>query len=332
MSAFRSVVVFATDGVSTFDIGGIGAIFADRLEAELPPFDFTVCAERPGQLRTDLGLSMHVTHGLDHLDKADLIILMPGYDTRPDPTPELVTALRSANRRGSIIAAFCTGTHLLAATGLLDGRRASTHWHLLEDFATLYPEVTVTADALYIDEGLVITGAGIVAGIDMCLHLLRREHGTAVANAAARALVAAPHRDGDEAQFIDRSVPGNEDDLFTEVVGWARANLDKPLLVNDLAAQALMSPRTFARRFRAAMGTTPHSWLLTQRLNHAEQLLETTDLRIEEIARLVGYNSVAVFREQFTKRRGLSPRDHRRRHDRRSAPDASVEAAFRTAG
>ncbi|MFF4413071.1 GlxA family transcriptional regulator [Streptosporangium sp. NPDC001559] len=327
MSAFRSVVVFATDGVSTFDIGGIGAIFADRLEAELPPFDFTVCAERPGPLRTDLGLSMHVEHGLERLDKAELIILMPGYDTRPEPTPELIAGLRAANRRGAIIAAFCTGTHLLAATGLLDGLRASTHWHLLDDFAQVYPDVTVTADTLYIDEGLVITGAGIIAGIDMCLHLLRREHGAAVANAVARALVAAPHRDGDQAQVITRSVPDNEDELFAGVIHWARDNLDRPLLVNDLAAQALMSPRTFARKFRAAMGTTPHSWLLAQRLSRAEELLETTELRIEEIARLVGYNSVAVFREQFAKRRGLSPRAHRQRYSRSPEPSYPSMAA-----
>ncbi|GAA3107229.1 AraC family transcriptional regulator [Streptosporangium carneum] len=289
-------------------------MFADRTALGLPAFDFAVCAEEPGPMRTDLGLSLHVEFGLDHLAKADLIILMPYGEESPPPfSPAVVTALRSAHRHGAIIAGFCTGSFLLAATGLLDGRRATTHWCLAKDLAAAYPEVTVVADALYIDEGSVITGAGAASSVDMCLYLLRREYGASVANAVAREMVVAPHRDGGQAQYIARPVPADDDERFTSAIDWARSNLDEPMSVNDLATHALMSPRTFTRRFRDTMGTTPHSWLLSQRLNHAEELLETTGLQIEEIAHRVGYNSVAVFREQFVKRRGLSPRAYRQR-------------------
>ncbi|MEV8630601.1 helix-turn-helix domain-containing protein [Streptosporangium sp. NPDC051023] len=305
-----------TQGASTFDFGGISEVFAARPELNLPAFDFSICAEEPGPIRTDLGLSLQVEFGLEHLEKADLIILMPYNRHAFAPSAAVLDALRAANRRGAIIIGFCTGTYLLAATGLLDGRRASTYWTVADDFAARYPDVTVIPNALYVDEGDVITGAGVGASVDVCLHLLRREHGAAVANAVARAMVVAPHRDGDQAQYISQPIPADGDERFTRAIYRARASLDVPMSVDDLATHALMSPRTFNRKFRAAMGTTPHAWLLTQRLDHAEELLETTDLQIEEIARRVGYSSAAVLREQFVKRRGLSPRAYRQKFGR----------------
>ncbi|MEU4328727.1 helix-turn-helix domain-containing protein [Nonomuraea dietziae] len=312
---FRSIAAFAMQGVSAFSLGLVGKVFADRTRLGLPAFEFFVCAERPGNVRTDLGLPLHVEFGLNHLARADLIIVIPADDAAPPDAPSsaVVDAIRAAHERGSIVASFCTGSFVLAATGLLDGRRATTHWSLADDLATRHPAVTVMPEVLYVDEGAVVTGAGAAAGIDLCLHLLRREHGAAIANAIAREIVVAPHRDGGQAQYIPVPVPTDGgDERLAGVLDWARQNLDKPLSVNDLAAQALMSPRTFARRFRMATGTTPYAWLRTRRLDRAEELLEITDLQVEQIAHQVGIGSVSVLRELFIQRRGVSPRAYRR--------------------
>jgi transcriptional regulator GlxA family with amidase domain len=313
---FRSVVALVLDGVSAFALGGIGWVFADRTRLGLPAFDFRVCAEVPGMLQTDLGLPLRVTHGLAELAEADLIVVLPGDASIPRLSPAVAAALRAAHRREAIIVALCGGAYLLASAGLLDGRRATTHWSLVDDFATRFPEVSVEARALYVDEGRLITGAGGVAGIDLCLHLLRREHGAAVANAIAREMVAAPHREGDHAQYHDRPVPAGDDVSLTSVIDWLRANLDQPISIADLAARALMSERTFIRRFKAVTGASPYSWLSAQRLHRAAELLEATDLSIQQITHHVGYNTVAVFRQQFTKRHGISPRAYRQKFPR----------------
>ncbi|MFI0349980.1 GlxA family transcriptional regulator [Actinomadura sp. 9N407] len=309
---FRRVVAYLPENMSTWGLGMIGRVFADRTHLGLPPFEVTAAAETPGPVRTDLGLTQHIEHGLDRLAQADLIVLLPGDERTSDPSPEVVAALWAAHHRGTIIAAFCAGTYLLAAAGLLDGLRATTHWSLAADLAARFPKVTVTPEPLYVDEGLLLTGAGGISGLDMILHLLRREHGSAVANAIAREVVASAHRVGGQAQYIPSPVPVRSDDEgIAAVIDWAEQNLRRPLSVNELAARALMSPRTFARRFKEATGTTPHAWLLTQRLNRAEELLETTLLGIEEIAQQVGYRNATVLREQFVKRRGIPPRTYR---------------------
>jgi transcriptional regulator GlxA family with amidase domain len=310
------VAALVTNGVSAFALGSIGKTFADRTHLGLPGFELGVCAEKPGMLQTDLGLPIRVGHDLTKLAEADLVILLPSESEIPDLSPAMAAVLRTAHQRGAIIVGFCTGTYLLAAAGMLDGRRASTHWTSVDDFAARFPAVTVIREALYVDEGQVITGAGAAAGIDLFFHLLRREHGAAVANAIAQEMVAAPHREGNHTQFRDTPVPADRDAQLTKVMEWARANLDKSTSISDLAARALMSERTFARRFKAATGTSPYSWLLTQRLNRAQELLETTDLHVEEISRLVGYNAVAVFRAQFVKRHGISPRAYRQMFSR----------------
>ncbi|MEV5974642.1 helix-turn-helix domain-containing protein [Streptomyces sp. NPDC051921] len=279
----------------------------------LPGFDFALCAEVPGAVPTDCGVPLSLTHGLDRLAEADLVMVLPGAGFRTPPGPAVVDALRAAHERGAVLAAHCVGTFALAAAGLLDGRRATTHWRFAELLAERHPSVSVEADALYIDEGDVVTGAGAAAGFDLCLHLLRREYGAARANGVSRDMVLPAHRDGGQAQYLAAPVPADgQDERLAEVLGWARAHLHEPLPVAELARRAMMSRRTFARRFTAATGTTPHAWLRELRLSRAEELLETSDLPVEEIAHRVGYASAAVLREQFVRRRGVPPRSYRR--------------------
>ncbi|PKV87175.1 GlxA family transcriptional regulator [Streptomyces sp. TLI_146] len=293
-------------------VGIVSEVFGPHGEA-LPGFDFALCAERPGPVPTDLGVPLALTHGLDRLAAADLVIALPGAEFRTPPGPAVLDALSTAYEHGALVAAHCVGTFALAAAGLLDGRRATTHWRFADLLADRHPDVTVEPDALYIDEGRVITGAGAAAGFDLCLHLLRREYGAATANAVSRDMVLPSHREGGQAQYLAAPVPEDgQDDRLAEVLAWARAHLHEPLPVAELARRALMSKRSFARRFTAATGTTPHAWLRSLRLSSAEELLETTDLPVEEIARRVGYGSAAVLREQFVRRRGVPPRSYRR--------------------
>ncbi|MFF4873277.1 GlxA family transcriptional regulator [Streptomyces sp. NPDC000961] len=312
MAPFTTVAAYAPPGVGMLAVGIVAEVFGPHGEA-LPGFDFALCAERPGPVPTDLGVPLAVTHGLDRLASADLVIALPWAGFRMPPAPAVLDALSAAHGRGALVVAHCVGTFALAAAGLLDGRRATTHWRFADLLARRHPDVTVEPDALYVDEGRVVTGAGAAAGFDLCLHLLRREHGAAMANAVARDMVLPSHRDGGQAQYLAAPVPeGCRDERLSEVLAWARENLDRPLPVAELARRALMSKRSFARRFAAATGTTPHAWLRSLRLSGAEELLETTDLSVEEIARRVGYGSATVLREQFVRRRGVPPRAYRR--------------------
>ncbi|MFE2407663.1 GlxA family transcriptional regulator [Kitasatospora sp. NPDC059408] len=312
MPPFKTVAAYAPPGVGLLAAGIVTEVFGPH-GAELSGFDFALCADRPGPVPTDCGVPLSVAHGLDRLAGADLLIALPGTEFRAPPAPAVLDVLRAAHERGATVAAHCVGTFALAAAGLLDGRRATTHWRFAELLADRHPQVTVEAGALYIDEGSVVTGAGAAAGFDLCLHLLRREYGAALANAVARDMVLPSHRDGGQAQYLAAPVPGDgRDERLAEVLGWAREHLHEPLPVTELARRAMMSKRSFARRFTAATGTTPHAWLRSLRLSRAEELLETTDLPVEEVARRVGYGSAAVLREQFVRRRGVPPRSYRR--------------------
>ncbi|ADP82236.1 transcriptional regulator, AraC family [Pseudofrankia inefficax] len=311
------MVAYAPQGVTGLSIGLVTGVFAPSgvfdLRPGLPVFDMTICARQPGILRTDSGLALQVDHGLDALTAAELIMVLPGTGFREDRTDHVVEALRAAHRRGAIVAGHCVGSFLLAAAGLLDGLDATTHWQYADEMAATYPKVTIRRDALYIDHGQVSTGAGATAGMDLSLHLLRAHHGAAVANRIARDLVTPPHRAGGQAQYLDAPVPSGEgDDRLDEVLAWARDNLGQRPTVDQLAARAMTSRRTFLRRFRQATGTSPNAWLTNQRLNQAEELLETTDLPIEHIAHHVGYTSSAALRDQFVQRRGVPPREYRR--------------------
>ncbi|MGW7196499.1 GlxA family transcriptional regulator, partial [Streptomyces chryseus] len=295
-----------------FAVGIVAEVFGPHGEGA-PGFDFALCSDRPGALTSDIGVPLTIAHGPERLDAADLVIALPGAGFRSPPGPEVLDALSGAHGRGALVAAHCVGTFALAAAGLLDGRRATTHWRFAGLLARSYPTVAVEPDALYLDEGPIVTGAGAAAGADLCLHLIRREHGAALANHIARDMVLPSHRDGGQAQYLAVPVPEDgEDERLAEVLAWARQNLHEPLPVAELARRAAMSKRSFARRFSATTGTTPHAWLRDLRLSSAEELLETTDLPVEEVAHRVGYGSAAVLREQFVRRRGVPPRSYRR--------------------
>ncbi|MFB7369721.1 GlxA family transcriptional regulator [Streptomyces sp. NPDC056222] len=325
MPPFLNVAAYAPPRVGMLAVGLVSEVFSAP-PAGLPRFDFALCADRPGQVPTDLGVPLAVEHGLDRLATADLVLVLPWADFRTPPAAPVLDALRAAHARGALVGSHCVGAFALAAAGLLDGLRATTHWRFADLLANRHPSVTVERDALYVDEGRIITGAGAAAGFDLCLHLLRREYGAAAANAVARDLVLPPHRDGGQAQYVTAPVPEDcEDERLSGVLAWARAHLHEPLPVAELARRALMSRRSFARRFAAATGTTPHAWVLGLRLGRAEELLETTDLPVEEIARLVGYGSAAVLREQFVRRRGVPPRTYRRTFTRTDAAGAEAQ-------
>lgn len=317
----RDVVAVVGERVAAFELGVLAEVFGlDRSGAGLPSYDFAVAAVHPGLVPTTSGYAVQVQHGLQRLAQADLIAV-PSWTTADLPVPpELVTALHAAIDRGARLLSVCSGAFLLAAAGLLDGRRSATHWQYAALLADRYPLVQVDADVLYVDAGQVITSAGTAAAIDACLYLVRAEHGAAVANALARRMVVAPHRSGGQAQFVEAPVPSADATDLAALLGWARAHLAERLTVAVLARRAHMSQRTFARRFAAATGTTPHRWLLDQRLAHAEHLLETTDLTIDDVARRCGLGSSDTLRHQFARRRQTSPQAFRRTFQARPRP------------
>jgi transcriptional regulator GlxA family with amidase domain len=308
---FRRVAAYVPAGAAALGLGMASAVFRSR--PGVAPFDFAVCADRPGPVPTDLGVPVLAEHGLRLLARADLILVLPGAELTGTVDPRLPAALRRAHARGAVVAAHCAGVFALAATGLLDGGEATTHWQYAGELAERHPRIQVRAEHLYVDQGQVVTGAGAAAGMDMYMHLIRRHHGAALANAIARLLVVPPQRDGGQQQYVESPVAATRDaERLAQVVEWARTHLRHRLTVDALAARALMSRRSFIRHFKAATGTTPHAWIRAQRLDEAEQLLETTNLTTEHIAEQVGYRSAAVLREQFTQRRGVPPRDYRR--------------------
>lgn len=310
----KNVAVPVFDKVSVFELGVISEVFGlDRTSDGLPGYDFAVCAAEPPPLRTSAGFTLDTQFGLERLASADLIAI-PGWRSIDDPPPEpLLEALREAVARGARVMSVCTGAFVLAAAGLLDGRRATTHWQDAPFLAARYPAVDVDPNVLYIDDGQVLTSAGTAAGIDLCLHIIRLEHGATIANSIARRMVVPPHRDGGQAQYIEMPMMDHDrgDDL-SAVLGWARANLDQPLSVGDLALRANMSARTFARRFVDVTGTTPHQWLTAQRVEMAQRLLEETEQGVEMVAQQTGFGTAAMLRHHFTQHRGTSPQLYRR--------------------
>jgi transcriptional regulator GlxA family with amidase domain len=310
----RNVAVAIVDGVSAFELGVLCEVFGfDRTADGFPGYDFAVCAAGPRPLRSSSGFTIDTPHGLDRLAAADLIGVPAWPDLDQVPPAPLLDALRAAVDRGARVMSVCTGAFVLAAAGLLDGRRATTHWRHAAALAERYPQIDIDPNVLYVDAGPVLTSAGTAAGIDLCLHIVRTEHGAGVANALARRMVVPPHRDGGQAQYVETPVRlHRRGDELSEVMDWALAHLDEPLGVTELAAHALMSSRTFARRFRAVAGTTPHRWLLLQRLTLAQQLLEQGDQTIEEVASLCGFGSAVTLRQRFQRWRGTSPQRYRR--------------------
>ncbi len=308
-----SVAVLAYEGVSSFGLGVTAEIFGcDRSAEGLPSYDYTVTAAAPGVIRTDAGLAIVVEAGLDRLSAADLGIVVCWDQTDVLPPTPVLEALRAITERGGRVLSQCTGAFVLAAAGLLDGRRATTHWKWAGELASRYPAVHVDPGVLYVADGPVITGAGTAAGIDACLHLLRLEHGTAVANAVARRMVVPPHRDGGQAQYVPVIVSSPEDPAnLAAVQQWALQHIDEPISVDDLAARTLMSPRNFARQFAARTGTTPHQWLIGQRISRAQELLEHTGQPVERVAAECGLTPL-MLRRHFARRYGTTPQAYRR--------------------
>ena len=309
-----SVAVLAYEGVSAFGLGVTAEVFGcDRSAEGLPRYDYAVTAAQPGLLRTDVGMPVLVEAGLDRLAAADLAVVVCWDEVATRPPEPVLRALRTVASRGGRVLSQCTGAFVLAAAGLLDGLRATTHWQYAGQLARRYPEIQVDPGVLYVDQGQVITSAGTAAGIDACLHVVRLEHGAAVANQLARRMVVAPHRDGGQAQFVPVLVdsPGSQGELAV-LHEWVQHHLHQPVTVAGLAHRVHMSPRTFARWFAAHTGTTPHQWLTSQRLIMAQELLERTDRGVEQIAAACGLTPL-MLRRHFASRWGITPQAYRRR-------------------
>jgi len=310
----RNVAVVAFDQAPVFEIGVVCEVFGlDRSADGLTRFDFALVAGEPPPLRTSSGFSIDTPHGLERLEAAELIAI-PGWRSPDEQPPAAVLdALRAAVARGARVMSLCSGAFVLAAAGLLDDRRATTHWRYAPALAQRHPRVRVAPDVLYVDEGQVLTSAGTAAGIDLCLHIVRTEYGADVANRIARRMVVPPHREGGQAQYIETPIAADRrDGALGAALAWALAHLDEELSVEVLARRAHMSPRTFVRRFAAALGGTPHQWLLAQRLTQARRLLETTDLGIDEVAGRAGFGSAAALRVHFARRLDIAPLAYRR--------------------
>jgi AraC family transcriptional activator FtrA len=306
------VVALALDGLVTFDLACATHVFGrdDRDEPQLL-YRFEVCAVRRGRVATSDGLVIAVEHGLEALDGADLVVV-PGYvPTMVAPPARALASVRAAHARGARVMSICIGAFLLAHAGLLDGRRATTHWAACQQLADGFPAVRVDPDVLYVDEGDVLTSAGVAAGLDLCLHVVRKDHGVQAATEIARWAVVAPHREGGQAQFVDTPVPEAPSASLGATRAWALGRLHEPLDVPALAAHACCSTRTFARRFKAETGCTPKQWLLAARVRRAQRLLETTDLSVDEVARHAGFGNAAALRVHFERITTRTPSAYR---------------------
>lgn len=308
------VVAVVMPGMSPLELA-VAADFlgTDRPWHKVPWYRFTVCTPIPGRVDLDGGMSLQVDRGLDAVRRADTV-LVPGWHNRSlAPDPELADALRRAHRRGARMVSFCTGAFALAHVGILDGRRATTHWDAADDFRRTFPHVDLDPTVLYIEDDGVWTSAGSAASIDCSIALVRSDFGAEVANELARDMVVPPHREGGQAQFVTAPVPDEAaDDPLAPTLDWAVAHLDQELTVGELARHANLSVRHFTRRFREVTGTTPLQWILTQRILLAQRLLETTDLPVERVATEAGFGSAPALRLHFQRAVHTSPLAYRR--------------------
>ncbi|MET7859101.1 helix-turn-helix domain-containing protein [Streptomyces sp. NPDC005318] len=316
------VVVLALDGLLPFELGIPQRIFglAKSTDPGAPDpklYDVATCSVRPpGPVTTDADFTIMVRLGPEALATADTVVIPASYELGPVHdegrlTDELAAAFAYI-RPGTRLVSICTGSYVLAAAGRLDGRPATTHWSSADHFQQLFPRVLVDPDVLFIDDGDVLTSAGVAAGIDLCLHIVRRDHGTAVANDVARRTVVPPHRDGGQAQYIQRPVPEDRFATTTGARAWALGRLDRPILLRDMAQQESMSVRTFTRRFREEVGISPGQWLTQQRVERARGLLEATDLSVDQVARGAGFGTPTSLRQHMQAALGVSPTVYRR--------------------
>jgi transcriptional regulator GlxA family with amidase domain len=305
----HTVAILALDAVVPIDLAIPAQIFGSY---EVLPYRSAICAPVPGPVRTNAGFSLLAEYGLEALKRADTIVV-PGFDTSGLHVAEPVaTALRAADARGARMVSICTGAFALAAAGVLDGRRATTHWRHARELAERHPAVTVEPGVLYVDEGRVLTSAGVAAGLDLCLHIIRRDHGAALARQVARRIVVPPHREGGQAQFIERPLAAAAGGSLEPTRAWALGRLHEPLTIRGLAAHAHVSERTFARRFVAETGVPPLQWLLQQRVDAARAALETTPASVDAVASDCGFGSAANLRKHFRRAVATTPTAYRR--------------------
>jgi transcriptional regulator GlxA family with amidase domain len=308
-----SYAVIAFNGVNPFHLSVPCIIFRpDASNSKIPDFKLKVCADDPSPIQTNAGYAIHATHSFAALKEVGTVIVPSWHDTSVLPSKALIDALRKAHQRGAKIVSFCLGSFVLAAAGLLDGRKATTHWIWAAELAASYPCIDVKPDVLYVDEGDIVTSAGCAASIDCCLHLLRTQHGAEVANYIAKRMVVPPFRQGGQAQFIEQpAISTVTPDRLSQVMEWLTQNLDTSHSLDQLAERALMSRRTFTRRFRQITGTTVGQWLLNQRLTFAQRMLETTNKPIEIVSEEAGFSSPVIFRRSFGHAFGIKPSAYR---------------------
>jgi AraC family transcriptional activator FtrA len=314
----HSVAILAYDGMSGFESGLAAEIFGITELAEMfsagisrPWYSVQLCAEEP-ELRMLGGATVRTSYGLDDLAAADTVIIPSVRDVTEPTSPALVDAIRTAFERKSRLVSICSGAFALAAAGVLDGRSATTHWIYADLLQKRYPDVDVDPSPLYVDGGSVLTSAGCAAGLDLCLHIVRSDHGARIANEVARRLVISPHRAGGQAQYIETPVPEpTTDGQIAAGMAWALANLDSPITLDELAAQSAMSRRSYLRRFAKETGTTPIKWLIEQRIQASLALLESSSLSIEQIATRVGFESPVTYRHHFVRGLRTTPSEYR---------------------
>jgi len=316
----NTVACVLIDRLEPFEFGLICEVFGiDRTADGVPPIEFRVCAEEPGKpLSTNVGVSLTPELGLDALVGADLVAI-PAFTIRDEYPPAVLDAVRQAAEAGATLLTVCSGAFLLGEAGLLDGRHCTMHWREQQRFAERFPLAKLDPDVLFVDDGNIITSAGTASGIDACLHLVRREHGSAAATAIARRMVVAPQREGGQRQYVELPIPDCSADSLTPLLTWMLKHLDTDHPVSELARRAQLSERTFARRFVAETGTTPHRWLTSQRVLRARRLLEDTDFSIDDVAQHSGFGTAALLRHHFHRAVGVAPNDYRRTFAHRPA-------------
>ncbi|MCX6395355.1 MAG: helix-turn-helix domain-containing protein [Propionibacteriales bacterium] len=306
-----NVAVIATEGGNPFELGVLCEAFGlDRTAHGVPRLEFDVCTPTPGQVRTSMGFDLSIDLGLERAAEADLVCI-PAFQFSQRAPDALLQVLQDTVARGARVLSVCSGAFVLGQAGLLDGRDCTTHWMYTDELQAQFPGASVVPEVLYVDEDPVITAAGSAAGLDACLHVWRKEFGGRVASMVARRMVVPPQREGGQAQYIARPVPDCTAETLGPLLTWITENIAEDHSVEELARRAHMSPRTFARRFRAETGSTPHAWVTNQRVIVAEELLVATDSAIEQIASEVGFGNAAIMRQHFSRVRGISPQGYR---------------------
>jgi AraC family transcriptional activator FtrA len=314
MTKNHLVAALAYEGLCTFEFGCTVEIFAlKRPELEVPWYDFGVCALEQKSVRAIGGVQVQVPHSLRLMDRANTIVIPGWRNSEEVPPPAITSRIRRAFDRGARLCSICSGVFVLAEAGILDGKRATTHWRYADLLARRYPKITVEANSLYVDEGQVLTSAGSAAGLDMLMHLVRKDYDAKIANQVAKRLVIPPHRQGGQAQFIPRPVAADDRGRLAKLLDWIRGNLEKPHTVASLAARASMSERTLQREFRARTGESSYSWLVRERIERAKELLEQRQLTLDQVCQRVGIESQESLRHHFRRIVGTSPAEYRTR-------------------